>query len=682
MSSSPFEQPALPRFDDIHADQVEAMIENLLQQNRQSIEQLLRDLPEEPTWDDLILPLEHLDMRLENFWSPIRHLNAVKSEEALREAYNACLPKLSDYYTTLSQNTDLYNAFLKLSESPALQSASLEQRKLLADALRDFRLNGVHLPDQAKSELRSMNSRLSELTAKFQDNVLDATQSWTYPLDEDFRLGGLPESAKALLAQYARERSMEGWVITLDFPSYHSILTHADDRALRQEVYEAYTTRASDQGPQAGQFNNDEWMVEILKLRSQQAQLTGFKHPAERSLATKMAENSQEVIAFIEDLAKRAYPAAQREWADMQSYAQNHLGLADLQAWDLAYVAEKIRTDRLGLSQEMLKPYFPADRVVAGLFNLVERLFSVRITQDSSVATWNTDVRFYRIHDQEGRERAGFYLDLYARQKKRGGAWMDVCRSRFVTQEHQQLPVAYMTCNSTPPVDGKPALFTHDEVVTLFHEFGHGLHHMLTRVNYPEIAGISGVEWDAVELPSQFMENWCWEKEVIDLLAVHYETGQPMPEDLFARLNGTRTFHAAMQLLRQLEFALFDMRLHSMESPVSAQEIQGVLDQVRRQIAVVHPPATNRFQNSFTHIFAGGYSAGYYSYKWAEVLSADAYSRFEEEGLFNNAVGSDYVREILEVGSSRPALESFISFRGREPKMDAFLRHSGLEVSV
>jgi oligopeptidase A len=672
---------SLPAFRSIRPEHVEPAVDTVLAANRKATAELLAGLPEAPQWDDLIVPLERLDTRLDDVWSPVRHLNSVMNTEALRTAYNACLPKLSEYASEMSQNAALYAAFDRLARSPGFANEPADRRKLVQDALRDFHLSGVDLPEDRKARLREINSRLSALTSRYEENVLDATQSWTLHLPDATRLGGVPESSRAMLAQNARERDLDGFVITLDFPSYHAILTHADDRDLRQRVYTAYATRASDQGPDAGRFDNTEPMLEILKLREEKARLTGFTHHAERSLATKMADTPETVEHFLRDLATRARAPAEEDLEDMRDYARASLGMGELEAWDYGYVAEKIRADRLGLSQEMLKPYFPADRVVGGLFGLVERLFNVSITPDESVETWHDDVRYYVIRDAESDERAGFYFDLYARSGKRGGAWMDVCRSRFVTRDHAQLPVAYMTCNSTPPVDGKAALFTHDEVVTLFHEFGHGLHHMLTRVDHPEIAGISGVEWDAVELPSQFMENWCWEREALDLFARHHETGAAMPEDLFQRMQGTRHFQTALQLLRQVEFALFDMRLHSGPAPESAQAIQELLDRVRDEVAVIRPPSFNRFQHGFAHIFAGGYAAGYYSYKWAEVLSADAFARFEEEGLFSAEVGAAYLQEILEVGASRPALESFKAFRGREPSIDALLRHSGLEAA-
>ncbi len=671
----------LPAFRAIRPEHVEPAIDTVLAENRTAIAELLASLPDDPGWEDLVVPLERLDTRLDDVWSPVRHLNSVMNTDALRAAYNACLPKLSEYASEMSQNAALFEAFDRLARSPGFAEEPADRRKLVQDALRDFHLSGVDLPEDRKARVREINSRLSALTARYEENVLDATQGWTLHLKDDARLAGVPPSAQGMLAQNARERDLDGFVITLDFPSYYAVMTHAEDRDLRELVYTAYVTRASDEGPDAGRFDNSEVMVEILRLRQEKAEITGFRHHAERSLATKMADTPDTVEHFLQDLARRARAPAESDLQDMRDYARSQFGMDVLEAWDYPFVAEKIRSDRLGLSQEMLKPYFPADRVVAGLFGLVERLFGVSITADPTVETWHDDVRYYVIRDAEGRERAGFYFDLYARSGKRGGAWMDVCRSRFVTPAHRQLPVAYMTCNSTPPVDGKSALFTHDEVITLFHEFGHGLHHMLTRVDHPEIAGISGVEWDAVELPSQFMENWCWEREALDLFARHHETDDPMPEDLYQRMLGTRHFQSALQLLRQVEFALFDMRLHSGAVPATAADIQEVLDRVRDEVAVIRPPSFNRFQHGFAHIFAGGYAAGYYSYKWAEVLSADAFARFEEEGLFSPDVGRDYLQEILEVGASRPALESFRAFRGREPQIDALLRHSGLEAA-
>lgn len=669
----------LPAFRSIRSQHVLPALETVLEENRSGIEQLVERAGERPTWDGLVVPLQRLDARLSQVWAPVGHLNAVMNSSELRQAYNACLPKLSEFGSWVSQHQGVYAAFRHLADGPEYAHLDAERRKVIDDVLRDFHLSGVDLPEDARSRLREIDARLSELTARFEENVLDATQSWTWQTDDPAALAGLPQGDQAMLAQNARDHGQSGYVVTLDFPSYLAVMSHADDRDLRHRVYEAFATRASDQGPDAGRFDNSDVMVEILQLRQEKAHITGFEHYAARSLATKMAESADKVDAFLQDLARRACPRAEQDLEELRAFARDELGIKSLEAWDMAYAAEKMRERRLGLSQEMLKPYFPADQAVAGLFRLVERLFGVRFEADPAVECWHDDVQYYRVVDSNGTERAGFYFDLYARKNKRGGAWMDVCRQRFSSSDGTQIPVAFMTCNSTPPVDGKSALFTHDEVITLFHEFGHGLHHMLTRVNEPEIAGINGVEWDAVELPSQFMENWCWEREALDLFARHHETGEPMPQDLYQRLVDTRHFHAALQLLRQVEFSLFDMRLHAGPAPDRAQAILDLLEAVRDEVAVVRPPAFNRFPHGFAHIFAGGYAAGYYSYKWAEVLSADAFARFEEEGLFSPEVGAAYLREILEVGASRPAAESFRAFRGRDPQIDALLRHSGLE---
>ncbi|WP_018936435.1 M3 family metallopeptidase [Thioalkalivibrio sp. ALJ24] len=680
MSNPLLRMETLPAFRAIEPDHVIPAIDQLLTENRREIERLVAEAGEAPTWDTLVAPLQRLENRLENAWSPVSHLNSVMNSPALREAYNACLPRLSDYSSWLSQHQGLYRAFRALADGEEYPRLSPARRKVIDDALRDFHLSGVDLPRESRDRLRAIDSRLSELTASFEENVLDATQSWRYPIHDESELAGLAESDRAMLAQNARDHELDApWAATLDFPSVHAVLTHADDSALRERVYHAFVTRASDTGPHDSAYDNSTNMVEILRLRQEKAELTGFPRYAHRSLATKMAETPEQVEQFLADLARRARPQAERDRDELETFAREELGLDRLESPHVAWAAEKMRERRLGLSQEMLKPYFPAPQVVDGLFRLVQRLFGISLQPDPEVETWHDDVTFYRIYGPEGEERAGFYLDLYARRNKRGGAWMDVCRQRYARADGLQLPVAYMTCNSTPPVDGKPALFTHDEVITLFHEFGHGLHHMLTRVDEPEIAGINGVEWDAVELPSQFMENWCWEREPLDLFARHYETGDPMPEDLFQRLQGTRHFHAALQLLRQVEFSLFDMRLHDRDAPASADEILALLDEVRREVAVFIPPSYNRFPHGFAHIFAGGYAAGYYSYKWAEVLSADAFARFEEEGLFSREAGDAYLREILEAGASRPAAESFRAFRGREPQIDALLRHCGLE---
>ncbi len=673
------ELEGLPPFSRIRPQHALPAIQRLIEDNRALLEELLRQ-GGPWRWETLIQPLDEAEDRLERAWAPIRHMNAVVNTPELREAYNACLPLLSDYHTDIGQNARLQAAYQALHDDASFANLEPGQRKAIEDALRGFHLSGVDLPEADKRRFKEIQQRLSELKSKYEENVLDATHAWSRRFDDPAPLAGLPESALEQAREAARARNESGWMITLEFPSYYAVITHADDRALRREVYEAYTTRASDQGLHAGQWDNGPLMEEILELRQEAARLLGFKTYAERSLATKMAESPQQVMDFLRDLARRSRPRAEDELEELRAFAREHLGLDEIEPWDLAYAAEKLRQHKFDLSQEDLKPYFPVDRVIEGLFGLVSRLFGVEIREREGVDTWHPTVRFFDILEADGSLRGSFYLDLYARPHKRGGAWMDECISRMRHSDGRlQHPVAFLTCNSAPPAGDRPALFTHDEVITLFHEFGHGLQHMLTRIDWPEVSGINGVEWDAVELPSQFMENWCWEREALDLFARHYETDEPMPEALFDKLTESRHFHAALQMLRQIEFGLFDMRIHHEPEAVREKGIQGILDEVREEVALIRPPAWNRFQNSFSHIFAGGYAAGYYSYKWAEVLSADAFARFEEEGLFDPRVGADFLHTVLELGGSRPAMEVFRAFRGREPRIDALLRHNGLD---
>jgi len=670
------EQTGLPAFTHITADVIEPAIDTILQENREQLEVLL-DQPGPFTWPNIIQPLDELDDRLSRAWSPVSHMNSVVNSDELRQAYNACLPKLSHYQSDIAQNRKLYEAIKSLADSAEFAQLDAAQQTAIQHALRDFHLGGVDLPEQDKQRFKEISQRLSELQAKFSENVLDATNAWQKHVTDESLLAGMTESGLAMARQAAEAKGLDGWLLTLDFPSWFSVVTYADDRELREELYRAYVIRASDQWDNP-ELDNSAIMEEILALRHEQARMLGFANFAERSLAKKMADSPAEVMHFLEDLAAKARPAAEAEMTDLKRFALGVLGMSDVQAWDIPYISEKMRGAYYSLSQEDLKPWFPVSRVVPGLFSLVERLFGVSIREKAGVDVWHPDVRFYEVFDAAGELRAQFYFDLYARAQKRGGAWMDVCMTRMRRDDGIQIPVAYMTCNSTPPLGDEPALFTHNEVITLFHEFGHGLHHMLTRIDYPAVSGIAGVEWDAVELPSQFMENFCWEREALDLFALHHETGEPIPEELYQRLIKSRNFQAAMQLVRQLEFAIFDMRLHIEYDPEQGARIQQILDDVRAAVAVVEPPHYNRFQHSFSHVFAGGYAAGYYSYKWAEVLSADAFARFEEEGLFNPEVGRAFRENILEMGGARPARESFIAFRGREPSIDALLRHTGL----
>jgi oligopeptidase A len=675
MSNPLLDPVGLPAFARILPEHVELAIDARLADCRAEIARLTRGV-DVPTWENFVEPMEEMDDALNRTWSPVGHLNGVMNSDALRAAYNACLPKLSDYGTEVGQNEDLFRAYQAVSAQEHLDPT---QRKLVENALRDFHLSGVDLPADKKARYKAISQELSQLTSKYSENLLDATNAWSKLITDPERLAGLPESALDLARQTAGQRGQEGWLLTLDMPSYVPVLTYADDRDLRFEVYQAYGTRASNQGPHAGQWDNGEIMERILALRHELAQLLGFASFAERSLATKMARSTEEVLAFLNDLAGRSVDQARRELEEVRAFAREHHGVDQIEPWDLGYYSEKLRVHRYQISQEELRPYFPVSRVLTGLFGVAERLFGVNIEETQTFETYHPDVRFFEIRDADTRQLRGqFYLDPFARPNKRGGAWMDVCTNRLHTARYDQIPVAYLVCNFTPPVGDKPSLLTHTEVETLFHEFGHGLHHMLTRVDYPAVAGINGVAWDAVELPSQFMENWCWEREPLDLFAAHWETGEPIPEDLYQRMIAAKNFQSAMQMVRQLEFALFDFRIHLEYDPARGGRIYEILEEVRDQVAVIRPPAFNRFAHGFSHIFAGGYAAGYYSYKWAEVLSADAFSLFEERGVFDGATGRAFKEHILEKGGSRDAMDLYVNFRGREPSTDALLRHSGI----
>ncbi len=674
MDNPLLEMSGLPPFSRIAPDQVEPAVDHLLAACRTRIRELT-DRAAPPTWESFIEPLEEVDDRLNRAWSPVGHLNAVMNSDELRAAYNACLPKLSEYGTEVGHNRALFEGYRAVASQEHLDAS---QRKLLENGLRDFHLSGVDLPEDKKARYKEISQELSKLTSKFDENLLDATNAWSKQVQSEGALAGLPDSALALAKQAAEERGLEGWVLTLDFPSYLPVMTYANDRELRREVYRAYCTRASDQGPNAGDWDNTRVMDRILQLRHELAGLLDFASYAERSLATKMARTTDEVMGFLNDLAERSVVQARRELDELAQFAREQHGHEGLEPWDLAYYSEKLRQHRHRITQEELRPYFPIPRVLDGMFAVVQRLFGIRIREVQGVETWHPTVRFFEIRDEAGELRGQFYLDPYARQKKRGGAWMDVCTNRFHTSRCDQIPVAYLVCNFTPPVGERPSLLTHDEVQTLFHEFGHGLHHMLTKVDYPAVAGISGVPWDAVELPSQFMENWCWEREALDLISGHVDTGEPIPDELYRRMRAAKNFQSGMQMVRQLEFAIFDFRLHREYDPERGGRIYEILDQVREQVAVMKPPAFNRFAHGFSHIFSGGYAAGYYSYKWAEVLSADAFSLFEERGLFDPDGGRAFRENILERGGSAEAMDLYVGFRGREPTIDALLRHSGI----
>ncbi|MDH5573309.1 MAG: oligopeptidase A [Gammaproteobacteria bacterium] len=683
MSNPLLEMKGLPPFSKIKPEHVEPAITQMLADIRQAVDKYLDENKGHYTWDNLIQPLEDLDDRMSRAWSPVSHMNSVVNSDALREAYNACLPKLSEYATEMGQNQHLYQAYHSIKDSSEYDSLDEAQKKIIDNALRDFHLSGVDLPEDKKARYKDIKQRLSQLTTKYEENVLDATQAWSILIEDKSRLEGLPESAMAMAKQAAEQKHKSGWLFTLNFPSYYAVVSYADDRALRAELHQAYVTRASDQGPNAGQWDNSDVMEEILALRHEAAHLLGYKNYAERSLATKMADDPERVIGFLTDLAKRSKPVAEQELQELKEFARQHHAMNDLEPWDIAYYSEKLRQHTYAITQEELKPYFPETKVIPGMFEVVKQLYGISIKEVKGVDVWHKDVHFYEIHDENQQLRGQFYLDLYAREHKRGGAWMDDCVGRKRTRTGDiQIPVAYLTCNLTPPIGNEPSQFTHDEVITLFHEFGHGLHHMLTQVDHIGVSGINGVAWDAVELPSQFMENWCWEKESLALIARHFKTDETLPDELYNKMYAAKNFQSGMQMVRQLELSLFDFRLHYEYDPalksIHGERVQKMLDDVRAAVAVIKPAPYNRFQHAFSHIFAGGYAAGYYSYKWAEVLSADAFSVFEEQGIFDHASGRKFMHLVLEQGGTREPMELFVAFRGREPQIDALLRHSGI----
>ncbi|AMN45606.1 oligopeptidase A [Steroidobacter denitrificans] len=663
----------LPVFSAIRTENIESTLRALLAAHRERLTALLQS--NAAGWDSLIVPLEEMQHQLARTWSPISHMNGVVNNDALRAAYNACLPLLTAWQTDLAQNERLFQAYQEILAREAAQLTAA-QRKLINNALRDFRLAGVALPEDRKQHFKGLMEQLVSLQAKFDENVMDATNAWSRHVTDPAELSGLPTPILERANLAARARQLEGWYFTLDAPNYQAVLMHAEHEPLRREFYEGWVTRASDQGESAASgWDNSLLMTRILAVRHEIAALVGYPNYAEYSLATKMAGSVAEVRDFLKELARRSQPVARHEYDELIRFAGR-----DLQAWDVAFHAEQLKRQRFEVSEEALRPYFPLPKVLAGLFAVAGRLYGVRIAERDGVDVYHPDVRYYDILDSDGSVRAGFFVDLYAREKKRSGAWMDDCVGRKRLRDKHSLPVAYLVCNFMPPTGGQPSLLTHSEVVTLFHEFGHGLHHMLTRVDYPSVAGINGVPWDAVELPSQFMENFAWREEVLPLISAHVDSGEPLPQTELRRLLGTRTFHAGMQTVRQLEFALFDLLIHSESDnermPVT--HIMRILDEVRAEVAVVRPPSFNRFPHSFQHIFSGGYAAGYYSYKWAEVLAADAFSAFEESGIFDPQVSQRFLSAILEQGGSRDAMEAFVEFRGRKPRIEPLLKQLGL----
>ena len=662
----------VPQFDQITLEELKQKIESCIAEGQK----FLNELTETPDSAQAQLAiLQHVDTLENNMsesWGVLSHLNAVMNNSETREVYQALLPGLSEYYTQLGQHTALYQTYQHVHDAAEFANLSAAQQSAVKLALRDFKLSGVALEGEAKKRYADISARLSQLSSDFSNHVLDATQAYFRPLNEN-ELAGLSASHIELLKQYGKQHELDQPVATLDFPSYLAIMTHAENRNLREEIYKAYTTRASDQSDKS-EFDNTPVMEEILSLRQEMAALLGFNNYAEYSLASKMAPSVDAVDDFLRDLAAHARAPAEKEIAELKAIAAED-GITDLQPWDSGYYSEKLKMQQFNLSQEALKPYFPAPKILQGLFSIVNRLYGIQVIEREA-PVWHPDARYFELEDQD-EVIGGFYFDLYARQGKRGGAWMSGFRSRMQTANGLQKPICYMVGNFTPPVGNRPALLTHDEVITLFHEFGHGLHHMLTEVDNIAVAGTHGVAWDAVELPSQFMEFWAWDQESLDLLSAHIETQASLPAELLKSLLDARFFQSGMQTLRQLEFALFDLSIHRAHPALNAEQIQNCLNEIRQKYAVLPTTAYNRFQHSFSHIFAGGYAAGYYSYKWAEVLASDAFKRFEHEGIFNTETGKQFRQNILAVGGKDQALDAFINFRGREPKIDALLRHQG-----
>ena len=674
MSNPLLNYTGLPAFSKIKPEHIKPAVEAVIKTCRETIEAVSKI--ENPTWENFYLPQAAAGDQFSRAWSPVGHLNAVKNSPELREAYQACLPLLSEYSTWAGQHKGLYEGYLKLKNSPAFESYSLAQKKAIENSLRDFELSGISLPEDKQKRYGEISARLSELSSDFSNNVLDATMGWDIVITDESQLKGLPESALEAAKLSAESKGKKGYRFTLEFPSYYPVLTYCENRELREMMYKEYATRASDQGSNAGKWDNSANIDEKLKLRRELAQLLGFATYADYSLATKMAENPQQVVEFLEDLANRAKKQAKEELCALKAFA-NHACSEQLEPWDIAYYSEKQKQALYAINDEELRPYFSEDRVLSGLFELMKRIFGLRIEEKFGIDTWHKDVRFFQIYDEQGEERGAFYLDLYARENKRGGAWMDDCinQKRFADGSLQK-PVAYLTCNFNKPIGNKPALFTHDEVTTLFHEFGHGIHHMLTQIEVGDVAGINGVPWDAVELPSQFLENWCWEEEALAFISGHYETGEPLPKEKLTQLLKAKNFQAAMFVVRQLEFGLFDFRLHLAEPREGL--VLDTLKAVKAEVAIVKTPEWVRTPHSFSHIFAGGYAAGYYSYLWAEVLSADAFSKFEEDGIFNRETGQSFLDNILTRGGSEEPMVLFERFRGRKPTLDALLRHKGI----
>lgn len=670
MTNPLLDQQELPRFSEVRPEHIEPALDAILAQNRAELEQLI-EASDAPDFASAIVPLEEMHDRLHRVWSPVSHLQMVANSDELRDAYNRCLPKLSRYSTELAQDERLFHLYKSVSEQ--LNGADSAESMLLQHALRDFHLAGVDLPREKKARYKSVREELTQLQARFEHNILDSMAAWDFHVTSESRLAGIPAAVCEAAAETAREQNRDGWLFLLDQPTYVAILTHAEDPRLREEFYVAWVTRASDQGPTAGRFDNTHVMEDIMALRHEAANLVGYGNYAEYALASRMAGSVAEVTDFLEHLAAVGRPAALRDLEELELWAGQ-----ELKPWDIGYFSEQLRRERFSISDEQLRPYFPLPRVMLGLFDVVERLYGLKACEQTNVDRWRDEVTYYSLTDRDGSEVGGVFVDIYARRNKRSGAWMDECRLRKHMGNRAQIPVAHLVCNITRPSGNQPALLSHDEIVTLFHEFGHTLHHLLTRVDYPSISGINGVPWDAVELPSQFMENFGWDPSVVRGMSRHIETGAELPDEMLEKLEASRVFQSGLSIVRQIEFALFDWRIHAEYLPAKGARIREMLGEVRRQVGVITVPAYSRFPNSFAHVFGGGYAAGYYSYKWAEVLAADAFAAFEEQGLFNPAMADRFRHTILEVGGSRDIAEAFRAFRGRAPRIDPLLAQAGI----
>lgn len=667
----------LPKFSEISPENIEPALKQILTENRNRLNSILNKYAVF-TWHNLMLPMEEMEDRLTKFWAPVAHLHAVLESDALRAAYNACIPLLTEYQSELMQNEKLYRAMQSIADSPEYQQYNQGERKVIENELRDFRLAGVSLPPQKKFEVSELQKKLTKLSTRFAENILDATSAWDLHITDKSVLKDMPESALSSSEHAAQSKNMSGWVFTLEHSSYAAVMKYLSNRELRWLMYEAYTTRASDAGPNAGRFDNTKIMEDILQTRHQFATCLGFKNYTEYSLSTKMAKTPEQVLRFLHELVVKSKHAAENEMEEIKELAKKD-GIDHIEAWDVAYYTEKCRLARYAISQEDLRPYFPINKVLSGMFSVVHSLFGIQIIEKKGVDTWHPQVQFFEVYDSHNNLRGYFYTDFYARAHKREGAWMDECRvRRRLLDGSIQNPAAFLTCNFARPIDQKPALLTHEDVQTLFHEFGHTLHHILTQIEYAPISGINGVAWDAVEFPSQFLEQWCFEKEVLSRISSHHITGESLPDALFNKLIAAKNFQSGMQMLRQLEFALFDFRVHLEWDPAKGPQVQKILDEVRKEISVIPIPKFNRFQHSFSHIFAGAYASGYYSYKWAEVLSSDAFEVFLEKGIFNGEAGQSFLKNILEKGGIAEPMDLFIAFRGREPTIEPLLKQSGL----